>query len=55
MGIWNIIHGRQHANVNWSKKKKKNGRCDGGGQAKLQICLTGVGNRTALALKQYIV
>ena len=55
MSIWNIIHGGQRANVNWSKKKEKNERCDGGGQEKLQICLTGIGKRTALALKQYLV
>jgi hypothetical protein len=36
-------------------RSKKNERCDGGGQGKLQICLTGVGNRMALALKQELV
>jgi hypothetical protein len=37
------------------QEEEKNGRCDVGGQRKLQICLTGLGNRTALALKQYVV
>jgi len=55
VSFWNIIHGRQHANVKWNKKQKKNERCDGGVHGKLQICWNSVGDRMALLLGQELV